>query len=162
MLASITPISKFLFTCGAGGYSLIFEWYFVENKDIIEILVLIMHIAILSLVPLAAVFSILTIPANANIGYGGMYYRITHSKYDNNLLFHYCLSNVFILSVYTIRQSYFSSFSHTLQTPALAILLPLAFLKTSPDSQSYPSTISPSSQSQIRSIKPILFIWSII
>ena len=84
MLASITNVSKFVFTCGAGGYSLILEWYLVENKDIIEILVLIMHIAILSLVPLAAVFSILTIPANANIGYGGMYYRITHLKYDNN------------------------------------------------------------------------------
>ena len=67
-------------------YSLIFEEYFVENKDINKSLVLIMNIDILSSVPLSAVFSILTIPINANNGHGGMYNRIIHSKYDNNFM----------------------------------------------------------------------------
>ena len=60
-----------------------------------------------------------------------------------------------------IKHVMFLFFSTHLTNPGSGHIVASGFFKTSPDSHSCPSTISPSSQCQIRSIKPIFFIWLI-
>ena len=62
------------------------------------------------------------------------------------------------IKITKIKHVIFFFFSTHLTNPGSGHIVASGFFKTSPDSHSCPSTISPSSQCQIRSIKPIFFI----